>query len=144
MLSLLITVPQDTIVEDPLWSQEHEGVLYELGGLGAEWHSEDGISIGTIPFEGRKMIQATIDLPSSDPVTLLQGLFLIYGILWEVLACQEFEGETVYLPVQPEVYSYLPKRQILDEVGQLIDLTPEPGWVPIRTGQGSWKDAFPV
>jgi len=80
MLSVLITVPQDTIVEDPLWSQEHEGVLYELGSCGAEWHSEGGVSIGTIVYQGRKMIQATIELPSSDPVTLLRGLFLIYGM----------------------------------------------------------------
>lgn len=133
MLSILITVPEDTIVEDPLWSQEHEGVLYELGSIGAEWHSEDGISIGTIVYQGRKMIQATIELPSSAPVTLLQGLFLIYGLDWEVLACQEWDGNTVYLPVQMEVYNYLPKRTVIEE-GQLIDLTPDPSWVPIRTG----------
>ena len=142
MLSILITVPEDTIVEDPLWSQEHEGVLYELGSMGAEWHSEDGISIGTIVYQGRKMIQATIELPSSDPVTLLQGLFLIYGIDREVLACQEWDGNTVYLPVQPEVYNYLPKLQVMED-GQLIDIPPVPGDIPIRTGQGSWQDAFP-
>jgi len=138
MLSLLITVPQDTIVEDPLWSQEHEGVLYELGSLGAEWHSEDGISIGTIPYNGRKMIQATIELPSSDPVTLLRGMFLIYGIPWGVLACQEFDGSVVYLPVQPGVYNYLPQRFIPDEAGQPVSMPPEPGWIPVRTGQGAW------
>jgi len=138
MLSVLITVPQDTIVEDPLWSQEHEGVLYELGSLGAEWHSEGGVSIGTIPFGGRKMIQATIELTSSDPVLLLQGLFLVYGLDWQVLTCQEFDSSVVYLPVQPEVYSYLPKRQVLDEAGVLVDLTPEPWWIPVRTGQGAW------
>lgn len=138
MLSVLITVPQDTIVEDPLWSQEHEGVLYELGSCDAEWHSEDGISIGTVPYNGRKMIQATIELPSSDPVLLLQGLFLIYDIPWVVLACQEWDGSVIYLSVQPEAFNYLPPRFTTDEFGQSITMTPEVNWIPVRTGQGAW------
>jgi len=60
-----------------------------------------------------------------------------------VLACQKFDGSVVYLPVQPEVYNYLPKRMVIEE-GQSIDLITEPGWIPVRTGQGAWRDAFPV
>jgi hypothetical protein len=144
MKSILLEVPESLIVEDPLWSVEHEGVLYELGIMGAEWHEEGGVSIGTVVYNGRKMIQATIELDSSDPVLLLQGLFLIYELDWKVLACQEFDGSEVYSPVQPEVYNYLPKRYSWDEFGVQVELTPEPNWIPCRDGaQGLWKDAFP-
>ena len=143
MKCILLEVPADLLVEDPIWSQEHGGVMYELGNAGAEWHSENGISVGTVAYNGRKMIQATIELDSSDPVLLLQGLFLIYSLDWIVLALQEWDGSTVYLPVQPEAYNYLPTSYGWDEDNNPVVLPPEPGFIPVRAGQADWMDTVP-
>jgi len=138
MKCVLISVSELTLITDPLFQAENEAVVYELGLLNAEWHSESGVTPGTIAASGRKLIPATIELESSDPVTLLRALFLIYNLDWQLLACQEYDGSVVYLPAQPEVYQFLPARYLQIGEGQMEQLTPDSSWIPRRDGQAPW------
>jgi len=146
MKCVLLSVPESTVIEDPLFQTEHESVVYELGLLNAEWHSDPtGLPYGTMAAGGRKLIPSTIELESSDPVTLLQALFLIFGLDWQVLGCQEYvtttdeEGNvsSVYLPVQPEAYAFIPPQYEQGEAG-MVQKAYDPSMIPKRDGQSPW------
>ena len=139
MKCVLLSVPESTVIEDPLFQTEHESVVYELGLLNAEWHSDKtGLPYGTIAAGGRKLIPSTINLESSDPVTLLNALFLIYGLDWQVLGMQEYDGSVVYLPVQSGAYAFIPPQYEQDDDGWPVELPPVPSMIPKRDGQSGW------
>mgnify|MGYP001088983644 CR=1 FL=1 len=84
-INTIIEVPEATEINDE-WIAENPGAAYELYRLDSEWVSH--IQPDTVIVGGKKLILATLNLSAPDPLTLVDGLFLAYGLPWSVVCMQ--------------------------------------------------------
>ena len=159
-MNAIFLVPGDLDVTSPAWIAENTEVIYELHRLGAEWpaHIMPGTCIN--PVTGEKLIHATFELDSPDPLASVEGLILTYNLPWEVLGMQSFycttpavydesdplnpvlvapASATVYKPLDPTILDYIQDRYIRDEDGVIAKtLTKDISWLNSYAGQCPW------
>lgn len=153
LCDIILKVPEDLDITDPSFDQE---VAWEIQQLNGEWPSF--ICPLTHAVTGYKLIHASIYVPvaeGGDPLTLIQGLILLYQLDWEILGMSSFHAvdpiiddtdpqnpiitgyqTKMYVPLSISILDYLDDRHIRDVDGNIIGAQPkELNWMPIWQGQ---------
>lgn len=155
----------DSLYINSAYCSTEPGVCYEMFRLDASW--TDGIMHGTKFVSGRKIIQAIVSLDGSDYLTLMEGLFIAYGLNWEVKALQDLaatlpafcsdsqytdqisceENTEVWTKAMPEVYKpvasdtldFLVDRYIYDINGNITETqVKQVNWLRNWVGAADW------
>ena len=137
MLIILISVPAETILTNPLWQADNQGAAATINALHTDVTAQGEVLSGTHVSGGRKLVQATLDKFSQTPVEDIRALFSAYGLEWQLLACQDYEGVECYLPVQPSVYDYI-QPQIEQGEDGMVQRPYDTTMIPKRDGQSGW------
>ncbi len=149
ILDCIIKVPEALEVDQDDWIAENLDVAWEISTLGCEW---SGFMMPSTHVEaGYKLILVSIHIDSETPALLLESLFDLYAMDWELLGMNSFnaivdvldaEGEVidkvvkVYKELDPAILTYLDDRYTYDVDGNVTGTrVKEFNWIPMWAGQ---------
>lgn len=140
-----IEIPEETITT-LLWGDYVIGndIVYLLGELFTRWPS--GISTGTKPVDGKKIINATLRIPTTKPLSFIKAFIVTFELdEWVIMGLKTFDapeqvGEDddtkwvakFYVPLSDDVIPYIDK--VLEEQTPIYDDSEPPviiGYKPI-------------
>lgn len=136
-INIIVEVPEATEI-NAAWIAANPGAAYELYRLDSEWVSH--IQPDTVVVGSKKLILATLNLSSDDPLTLIESLFLVYELPWSVVCMQSlyadepiFDGDgneigrqaISYKPCDTaKLYQYQAARYTYDQDGNVTGELP--------------------
>lgn len=152
LVSAVIEVPESTML-DTSWCTANPGPCYETFRLDLE--RTVPIAPDTKAVAGKKLSLVTLDIDGTDPLALVEGLFIIYNMPWSVVCMQSFHADEPilvdgieagrqaisYKPCDTaKLYPYQQTRHTYDADGNITgDLPKQLDFTAQWAGQAPWR-----
>ena len=148
LLNLIAEVPEETSL-DETWCAANPGPCYETFRLDMERTTP--MAPDTHATAGKKLSLVTLDVDGTAPLALIEGLFLIYQLPWQVVCLQSFgatepilDAQGVEIGRQAKVYKACDQAKLFSYQNDRTDkdgnqLSHELNWAATWEGAAPWR-----